>query len=107
MLEKDAVFLLYLPLTFSLYAVFSTRHLSKASGREPPPWLARLVGSSAPPASTFRAALRSYLGWTAFTQFAPVAVALSDATGYVRLASALEVLAAVAWTGYLRFRPAS
>ena len=108
MREQDAVFLLYLPMTFALYALFSTHHLSTVLGRPGPPWLARFrEAANAQPAPTIRAALRSYFGWTAFTQLAPLLVALSNAIGYVRIASAIEVLAAMAWTGYLRLRLSS
>jgi hypothetical protein len=109
MREQDAVFLIYLPLTFLLYAMFSGRYLSILAGREPP----RLVRASIEqlyigrPQPSVRKALAAYIGWTAMSELAPVLMALSDAPGFIRIASIVEVATAVAWTVYMRTRPAS
>jgi hypothetical protein len=102
MREQDAVFLIYLPLTLLLYVLFSGHYLSAVLGRQPPRRLRghidRVFTGKRP---SQRAAFGAYVGWTAFTQLVPLVIVLSDATGYVRAASALELVAAVGWTGYL------
>lgn len=102
MLEQDAVFLIYLPMTLSLYVLFSGHYLSIVVGRPPPVRLREPIERVFPGAQpSSRRVLVFYAAWTTFTQLAPLAVALSDASGYVRAASAIELAAAVGWTIYL------
>lgn len=107
MREQDAVFLAYLPITFLLYVLFSGRYLSISSGREPPRALRASIEHVFRDQPTARKALGVYIWWTAMFQLPPFLMALSDGPGYLRVASLLEVAAALAWTSYLRLRPAS
>jgi hypothetical protein len=102
MREQDAVVLIYLPVTLLLYVLFSGHSLSAILGRPPPLRLRGHIervfrGTQL----SFRKAVGVYAGWTAFTQLAPLVVTLSDATGYIRAAGAIELVAAAGWTAYL------
>jgi hypothetical protein len=102
MREQDAILLIYLPLTLLLYVLFSGHYLSAVMGRPPPRRLRGHIERVFPGKQPSpRTAFGPYVGWTAFTQLVPVVGVLSDAAGYVRTASALELVAAVGWTGYL------
>lgn len=100
--EQDAVFLICLPLSLLLYVLFSGYYLSGIRGRPPPLQLrGHIEQVFHGPQPSFRKAVAHYASWTALTQLVPLVAALSDATGYVRAAGAIELLAAAGWTAYL------
>lgn len=108
MRESDAVFLVYLPMTFFTYVLFSTRHLSTVTGRQVPRLQGFMDRCFPGPRPGIGAAFGSYLAWTAFTQATPLLVAMAETTtSYVRTVSFLEVAAAAGWTVYVLTRPAS
>jgi hypothetical protein len=106
MREQDAVFLFTLPLMLLLYVLISSQMLPTVmpSARIPSP-VRRVVERLGRGTLTFRRALFMYLLWTAFTQVAPVLVALSATTPTgLRVASVIELALATAWTGFLLTR---
>ena len=97
------MFLIYLPITFLLYALFSARHLAVVIHHRTPRPFQRYIELCFPgPPPGVRVALGSYLAWTVFTQVAPLLVALSStSSSWIRVVSVVEMIAAAGWTAYL------
>ena len=109
MREEDLLYLLYLPSTLVLYAVFAARDIPAIAGRRISVAVDDAVRHALPARGRAFTGSRigRYLGWTAFTQVAPLLFALSNTSTAIRVASAAEVLAAIAWTAYLLRSPSS